>query len=217
MVSHEFRTPLGVIMSSAEILHDYLERLEPDERREHLQSIHKNTRRMASIMEEVLLIGRLDAGNMNFRPTAVDLRGLCERAAAEVASATNHACPISVQCQGIDSEAKVDERLVSHVLTNLLTNAVKYSQPGKPVEFIVERQGRNALLTVRDHGIGIPQEDQEWVFKAFHRGQNVGQRPGTGLGLTIVKRCVQLHGGSIEVVSAVGEGTTVKVVLLAFL
>ena len=217
MVSHEFRTPLGVIMSSAEILQDYLERLEPDERREHLQSIHKNTRRMASLMEEVLLIGRLDAGNMNFQPTMLDLRGLCERAAAEVSSATGHACPILIQCQGIDSEAKVDERLVSHILTNLLTNAVKYSQPGKPVEFIVERQGRNALLKVCDRGIGIPKEDQEWMFKAFHRGQNVGQRPGTGLGLTIVKRCVQLHGGSIEVVSAVGEGTTVKVVLLAFL
>lgn len=217
MVSHEFRTPLGVIMSSAEILQDYLERLEPAERAQHLFSIRKNTRRMAELMEEVLLIGRLDAGKMDFQPKEIDLRALCERIADEVASATNQACPISLQFIGDVDRPKADERLLQYVFTNLLSNAVKYSEPGRTVDFIIERQNHNVVCTVRDRGIGIPDADQSWMFNAFHRGQNVGQRPGTGLGLTIVKRCMELHGGNLSIQSKLAEGTTVTVTFLGFL
>lgn len=217
MVSHEFRTPLGVIMSSADILQDYYERLDADERRQHLQSIHKNTRRMAELMEEVLLIGRIDSGKMDFQPRHLDLRGLCEKVAQEVLSATDDVCPIDLQFQGELDGAKVDERLVRHVFTNLLSNAVKYSQPGQFIEFAVARERTNAVVRIRDRGIGISEADQKTLFQAFQRGQNVGNRPGTGLGLTIVKRCVELHGGTISVESQLGEGTTVTVRFLAFL
>jgi signal transduction histidine kinase len=217
MVSHEFRTPLGVIMSSAEILQDYFDRLEPAERGQHLFSIRKSTRRMADLMEEVLLIGRLDAGKMDFQPKEMDLRNLCERLADEVASATNQVCPINVQFHGDLDNAKGDDRLLRHIFNNLLSNAVKYSEPGRPVDFVIERQGRNVVGTVRDRGIGIPEADQAWLFNAFHRGHNVGQRQGTGLGLTIVKRCVELHGGDVVIESKVGEGTTVTTTFLVFL
>jgi signal transduction histidine kinase len=109
-----------------------------------------------------------------------------------------------------------DVTLLRHILTNILTNAVKYSDPGRPVEFRVERRGVNALLLVRDRGIGIPEEDRENLFRSFARGRNVGSIPGTGLGLLIVKRCVDLHGGQIEIQSRAGEGTTVIVTLPLF-
>jgi signal transduction histidine kinase len=102
------------------------------------------------------------------------------------------------------------------IFTNLLSNAVKYSEPGRPVEFRLERDGRDVVCTVRDHGIGIPEADQAWLFNAFHRGSNVGPRAGTGLGLVIVKRCVELHGGMIHVESKLGEGTVVTVRLGVF-
>jgi signal transduction histidine kinase len=211
MVSHEFRTPLGIIMSSAEILRDYLEQLEPDERQRHLQSIAKNTRRMADLMEEVLLLGRFDAGKMEFQPAPLDLASFCRRLVDEMLSATHRRCPIHLTVGYLPPSVEGDERLLRHIFTNLLTNAVKYSEPGVPVSFSLRVEERELVCAIQDAGVGIPEADMEWLFKAFHRGRNVGQRPGSGLGLVIVKRCVELHGGRIKVDSKAGAGTTVTV------
>jgi PAS domain S-box-containing protein len=211
MVSHEFRTPLGIIQSSAEILEGYLDQLEPAERREHLESIRKNTRRMAGLMEEVLLIGSIDAGRMDFKPGPFDPGAFIRRLVDEVSSATDRRCPIELSLTRVPAEGQGDERLLRHIFTNLLTNAVKYSEAGRPVRFEVACHGTELIATIRDRGIGIPEADQEWLFNAFHRGRNVGERPGTGLGLVIVKRCVDLHGGRIKVDSKPGEGTVVTV------
>lgn len=211
MVSHEFRTPLGVIMSSAEILENYLDQLEPEDRREQLQSIRKNTRRMAGLMEEVLLLGMVEAGKLDFKPTALDFPAFCRRLVDELQSATNHKCPIQIATPAEVGMALADERLLQHVFTNLLSNAVKYSPAGSAVHLDVEREGEWVVSRIRDHGMGIPESDMERLFSAFYRGRNAGQVPGTGLGLTIVKRCVELHGGKIKVESVVGRGTTVTV------
>ncbi len=109
-----------------------------------------------------------------------------------------------------------DERLLGHILTNVLSNAVKYSEPGATVHFVVERDGDDAVMTVRDRGIGISEEDQQNIFTAFYRGANVGSRPGTGLGLLMVKRCVGLHRGCVQLESSLGEGTSVIVKLPVF-
>jgi PAS domain S-box-containing protein len=216
MVSHEFRTPLGIIQSSAEILDDYFDRLEPVERKEHLQSIQKNTRRMAALMEEVLLIGSFDAGKMDYKPAPLDLAGFAGRLVDEVLSATDRRCPILLTMDEMPCSAHADERLLRHILTNLLTNAVKYSEAGESVRFEMRADDADAVCVIRDRGIGIPEADREWLFSAFHRGQNVGERPGTGLGLVIVKRCVDAHGGQIKVDSTLGAGTTVTVRLPVF-
>jgi len=216
MVSHEFRTPLGIIMSSAEILQEYLERLDPAERREHLESIRKNSRRMAELMEEVLLLGQVEAGRLDLNPAPLDLEVLCRRIADEVLSATSHRCPIRLSVSAGKGEALVDERLLRHILTNLLSNAVKYSPDGASVTFALERQGRDTVFQIRDQGIGIPKADREWLCRAFHRGRNVGDRPGTGLGLVIVKRCVELHRGTLQFESEEGQGTTAVVRLPLF-
>jgi PAS domain S-box-containing protein len=216
MVSHEFRTPLGIIQSSAELLGDFHERMPPVEREEQLKSITRNTRRMAGMMEDVLVLSRLDAGKLEFQPALLDLNGFCRRVVDEVLSATNRRCTIELSLKSIPLEAKADEGLLGHIFTNLLSNAVKYSEPGAAVRFMVERAGPDAVCVVRDHGIGISADDQQQMFNAFHRGSNVGNRPGTGLGLLLVKRCTELHGGQVEVNSKIGEGTTVTVRLPIF-
>ncbi len=216
MVSHEFRTPLGVIMSSAEILENYLDQLDPEDRREQLLSIRKNTRRMADLMEEVLLLGMVEAGKLDFRPAALDFGAFCRRLVDELQSATSNKCAVQISTPEETRAAFADERLLQHVFTNLLSNAVKYSPAGSAVHLDVERDGDSAVCRVRDHGVGIPETDLERLFSAFYRGRNVGQAPGTGLGLTIVKRCVELHRGKIKVESTVGRGTTVTVKLPLF-
>jgi len=211
MVSHEFRTPLGIIQSSAEILEDYHEQLGPTERKDHLQSIRQNTRRMARLMEEALLLGSLDAGKMEFKPGPLELRTFVLRLVDEVLSATNRRCPIELLISEVPAGIQADERLLQHIFTNLLTNAVKYSDPGRVVRFEIACAGAEIICAIHDQGIGIPEADREWLFNAFHRGRNVEDRPGTGLGLVIVRRCVDLHGGGIEVESGPGQGTVVTV------
>jgi len=134
----------------------------------------------------------------------------------EVLSATNRRCDIELSLGSVPAEAQVDERLLGHVFTNLLSNAAKYSEPGATVLFAIERDGHEGVCLIRDRGIGIPEEDQEQLFKAFHRGSNVGSRPGTGLGLMVVKRCAELHGGNVRISSKIGDGTTVVVRLPLF-
>jgi len=216
MVSHEFRTPLAVIQSSAELLHEFFQKMQPAERDEQLESILGNTRRMAEMMEEILVLSRLDAGKLDFRPSVLDLETFCRCVVDEVRSATNRRCTIEISTASRLPQAHADERLLAHILTNLLSNAVKYSEPGACVRFAVERNGAEARFVIRDEGIGIPENDQQMLFTAFHRGANVGTRAGTGLGLLLVKRCVELHHGQVRIESQIGHGTTVTVRLPVF-
>jgi PAS domain S-box-containing protein len=216
MVSHEFRTPLGIIQSSAELLRDFYQRMSTAERNDQLESITRNTRRMAGMMEETLILSRLDAGKLDFRPAEIDFSRFCRRMVDEILSATNRRCRIELSLASTPVNANADERLLGHIFTNLLSNAIKYSEAGATVDFVIERDGGDAVCLVRDKGIGIAEEDQQHLFKAFQRGTNVGTRPGTGLGLLVVKRCVDLHQGTMELVSKLGEGTTVTVRLPIF-
>jgi PAS domain S-box-containing protein len=216
MVSHEFRTPLAIIQSSAELLREFFHEMQPGERDEQLESITGNTRRMAGMMEEILVLSRLDAGKLDFRPAVLDLETFCRRVVDEVLSATSRRCPIEVSLASALPQARADERLLQHILTNLLSNAVKYSDPQACVRFAVERDAAEALFVIRDEGIGISEDDQQLLFTAFHRGANVGSRAGTGLGLLLVKRCVELHRGEVQIQSKVGHGTTVTVRLPVF-
>jgi signal transduction histidine kinase len=212
LVSHEFRTPLGVIQSSAQILDRYLDRLPPEQRREQLVSITNNVRRMAGMIDDILLLGKVEAGQLPFTPAPLDLAGFCRRLTDEMLSATRQRCPIRLELgNGELAPARGDENLLRHILGNLLSNAAKYSPADAEVAFTVTRRDGDAVFTIRDRGIGIPAADQDKLFVAFHRGANAGEFQGTGLGLTIVKRCLDLHGGEVSFTSAEGRGTTVTV------
>lgn len=213
-VSHEFRTPLEIIMSSGEILDRYLDRLRPEQRREHLQAIHNAVRRMSKLMEEVLILGRVEAGKVQPEPAPLDLPAFCRRLIEEIRCATDDRCPIDLRLGNLpERRAMADESLLRHILTNLLSNAVKYSPEGSTVSLAVNLRDGWAIFQVSDQGCGIPAADQERLFQAFQRGRNVAKIPGTGLGLVIAKRCVELHNGRIRFHSEEGRGTTFNVLL----
>ncbi len=171
---------------------------------------------MAGMMEGILVLSRLDAGKLDFEPSVLDLDTFCRRVVDEVLSATNRRCPIELCLAPGLPRARADERLLGHILTNLLSNAVKYSEPGARVRFAIKRDSTEAHCVISDEGIGIPEDDQQMLFTAFHRGANVGSRAGTGLGLLLVRRCVELHHGKVRIESKVGLGTTVTVRLPVF-
>jgi signal transduction histidine kinase len=208
MTSHEFRTPLSVIVSSADLLMAYGERWTPEQHKKHLAKIERSGRAMTDLLDGMLLIGRTDAGHRDFRPQRVDLGALVAELVDNHRSRAKHGVGVEVTTRGLESPVVADPRLLKHALDNLLGNAVKYSRADGVVRLTVSREGRAIEVRVEDEGIGIPLADQERLFDTFHRASNVGRVQGTGLGLAVVKRAVDLHGGRIDVDSKEGVGTT---------
>jgi PAS domain S-box-containing protein len=215
MTSHEFRTPLAGIMSSIELLSDYGERLDVAERTELVGVIKSSVKRMTQMLDQVLLIGRADAGRLEFRPQPLELKALVMQLVDEVRSLDHRQPVIDIDWRVQGERRLLDERLVRHILSNLLTNAVKYSPEGEPVQLGVTSSSQQVVFTVTDRGIGIPPEDRPLLFQSFHRGRNVGGISGTGLGLAIVKKAVELHGGTIQVESNLGKGSRFRVFIPA--
>lgn len=216
MVSHEFRTPLGIILSSSEIIDRYLDSLDPAERREQLDAIRTSVGRMTGLIEQVLMFSRIEAGLLECRAQPLDLAAFCAGLADELRSATAHRCPIELAVATPLADAAGDEKLLRHIFTNLLTNAVKYSRPGDAVRFTVRRAGPIAHFEVSDTGLGIPEAELEHLCTAFRRARNVADLPGTGLGLVIVRKCLDAHGGDLHFESVEDQGTTVRVTLPLF-
>lgn len=209
--SHEFRTPLTTILSSTELLEHYSHKWAEEKKRTHLQRIQTAVKYMTGLLNDVLLIGKAEAGKLDFQPTQLDLTQFCQNLVEEmqvstgshvIALATHDQCP----------NACMDEKLLRHILSNLLSNAIKYSPEAGTVYFDLIC-AEAATFRIRDQGIGIPETDQAQLFDSFHRASNVGTISGTGLGLAIVKQSVELHGGQIMVESEVGVGTTFTVTL----
>ncbi len=211
--SHEFRTPLATMLSSAELLEHYSESLGPEERRNLLQTIQGSAKRMSEMIDDVLTLGRAESGVLKLNLGPTNLHELCSRVVSEFRIAQGKQHVITLDDRFDRLEAYMDERLLRHILNNLLSNAVKYSPPGSEVTFSLERREEKAAIEIQDRGIGIPPQDQPRMFESFQRASNVENRPGTGLGLAIVKKAVELHGGEISLNSAVGSGTRFTVVL----
>ncbi|MBL9114200.1 MAG: HAMP domain-containing histidine kinase [Verrucomicrobiaceae bacterium] len=207
LVSHEFRTPLGVTMSAVEVLRHYGDRIDSSKRNELHEDIYSATLQMSGLMEQVLLLGKAEAGKLHWRPIALNLPELCQKLMDETLAAATNRCPIHFTADGDFDGATMDSALIRHIVGNLLSNAIKYSPTGTPVEFILSRENDEVAIIVKDSGIGVPEADQARLFEAFHRAANVGETPGTGLGLLLVKRCVELHRGSISMESKEGVGT----------
>ncbi len=208
MTSHEFRTPLSVIVSSADLLMAYGEKWTPEQHKKHLAKIERSGRAMTDLLDGMLLIGRTDAGHRDFRPQRVELAPLVTELVENHRSRAKNGVTIEVSTRGLEEAVIADPRLLRHALDNLLGNAVKYSRDEGVVKLEVARTDRKIGVVVEDEGIGIPLADQERLFDTFHRATNVGRVQGTGLGLAVVKRAVDLHGGRIRVESKEGVGTT---------
>jgi PAS domain S-box-containing protein len=212
MTSHEFRTPLTSILSAQDLLKNFESRMAPDQKGELLDMIEAGVHRMTAMLERVLLLGQADAAMLEFKPQILDLQALCEDIVADVKAQADHLhCPVvSTYLSGM-APGLYDKNLLHHVLSNLLSNAIKYSPAGGQVNLTVRTEQGWAVLDVADEGIGIPAAELGDLFVSFQRASNVGEIRGTGLGLAIVKQALDLHGGTVEVRSTVGLGTTFTV------
>jgi len=211
--SHEFRTPLTTILMSAKLLEQFGDRASEDKKRLYLERIQIATKRMTQLLDDVLLIGKAEAGKLEFNPAPLLLEKFCHDVVEEMqmSASSKHSIIFTNQAQQIT--ANVDEKLLRYILNNLLSNAIKYSPKGGNIDFHLSVEAGKAIFQVHDRGIGIPPKDTEQLFHSFHRGSNVENISGTGLGMSIVKQCVDLHAGEISVTSEVGIGTTFVVIL----
>ncbi|HEY9808874.1 MAG TPA: ATP-binding protein [Halomicronema sp.] len=226
MVSHEFRTPMATILFSAGLLENYGNEWPENKKIRHLQRIQTAVQHMTEMLDYVLLIGQSEAGKLEFKPASMNLEKFCSDLIEEIQILGLKTHQFSFVCEGNFLDINMDERLLRHIFTNLLSNAIKYSPEGGKIEFkltenlLVEHTtidglntSRNAVFTIQDQGIGIPEEDIKHLFESFHRAANVGTIAGTGLGLAIVKKSVELHQGTIEIKTKLGVGTTFIVTL----
>ena len=214
MASHEFRTPLATIQTSTDLLLHYAERLTTQEKADSLNDIQRAVNRMKSVMENILMLGKLDAHTHKFQPVPTDLNCLFKQLVAETGSADAHAHAIELVSpeESLGDLPLMDEALMRQIVGNLLTNACKYSPAGTKVRLVWRRvEGKVLLVEVIDEGIGIPGSDLPRLFETFHRASNTGTVQGTGLGLAIVKRAVDSLNGDIAVTSTVGAGTCFSV------
>jgi PAS domain S-box-containing protein len=214
MVCHEFRNPLNNIALTVSSLNRYDTQLRPDEKTDYLLTINANVERMTQMIDDILVIGKIEAKVLEVNPQPLDLVAFCQALLAE-GDYRRPQAPIQFVCRSRQVLACLDERLLRSILSNLLSNAIRYTpEPGAIWLRLTQRQGQ-VLIKVEDEGIGIATGDRKALFEPFHRGRNVSNIPGTGLGLSIVKQCVQLQQGSIKVTSRVGNGTTFTVNLPA--
>jgi signal transduction histidine kinase len=238
LVSHEFRTPLTIILGSAQMLSDNLgesqHRLapaapDPDQGSwppartlKTVRRIQASAQQMSHLLTDLLMITRGEAGKLECLPEPLDIEAFClnlvedlqtESALTPAGSATavKPGPRILFTRRGRCGYVHLDERLIYSILTNLLANARKYSPVDQPVSLMLECLAEQVIFEIQDSGRGIASQDLQHLFEPFYRGENVGKVTGVGLGLAVVKICVELHGGSIEVDSQVNQGTQIRV------
>jgi PAS domain S-box-containing protein len=214
MASHEFRTPLSTALAAAQLLEDCQDEWDNSSKRlRNLQRIQGSVKNMVQMLDDILTINRAEAGKLEFNPKQLDLESFCGSFIEELRLSAGEMHKLTFTRQGKAVPGWVDERLLRSILANLLSNAIKYSPDGGNVHLALEFEPGTVILQVQDWGIGIPLTTQKQFFEPFHRGQNVRSISGTGLGLVVVKKCVDLHQGTINIISEVGVGTTCLVTL----
>jgi signal transduction histidine kinase len=208
-MSHELRTPLNAVIGFSDVL---LERMcgELNERQdEYVRDIRDSGRHLLELINEILDLSKVEAGRMELEPSLLSLPALLEQGLALVRErAARQRLSVTVKISDGVGDVWADEVKLKQVVVNLLTNAVKFTPVGGSVDVDARVVGEEAIVSVRDTGVGIAAEDQERIFEAFQRGDRRASVEGTGLGLTLSKRFVELHGGRMWVQSAVGEGST---------
>lgn len=213
MTSHEFRTPLTTILSSCELLEHYRHKWTQEKQLTHLHRIQTAVKRMTEMLNDVLVIGKAGTAELEYRPTSFDLVKYCQQLVEEIQINLNNQRLISFTSQYESIPCCMDDKLLGHIFNNLLSNAIKYSPDDSIVKFSLSCQKGQAVFEIQDWGIGIPEEDLPFLFESFHRASNVGNILGTGLGMAIVKKCIDIHQGEIFVRSTEGLGTKFTVII----
>ncbi|MEB3308991.1 MAG: PAS domain S-box protein [Snowella sp.] len=214
IASHEFRTPLTIILGSVEFITKYNHKLTDLKKTEYLERILKSTLKLRDMMEEILVLSRIDANKVSLNFEKVDIKNFIKEIIEDVEISTKNKQKILfsvIDLTTFNKQIYIDPKGLHHIVSNLLTNAIKYSPPESPIECIIELNTTETIIKITDYGMGIPANDLPHIFDSFHRASNVENISGTGLGLNIAKKYVELHGGNIEVKSQVDVGTTFTV------
>jgi len=208
MASHEFRTPLSAVQLSAVLIEKYSAQQDRDNIVKHIGKIKNAVRNLTSILNDFLSLEKLEAGKVEPVYAEFDIVKFAEEIIEEMQLVAKQNQMIVYEHTGTESLAKLDEALLKNCIINLIGNAIKYSGENTFIEFNTEIADKQLVITVKDNGIGIPENDQKHLFEAFFRAHNTGNIPGTGLGLNIVTRYTNLMNGKIKFQSKVNKGTS---------
>lgn len=212
MASHEFRTPLSTILSSATLASKYPKESQQENREKHLSRIRDSVEHLNGLLEDFLAIGKLEEGKLTVEVSAFDLNDFVHELVEEMNLQLQAGQRIQVKLEGARSFS-TDKRLLKNALLNLLSNAIKFSPIDQVIELTLQDNDGGKMIFVRDQGMGIPAEDQAHLFTNFFRATNATQIQGTGLGLALVKRYADLMGGTVGLQSELGKGTTITLKL----
>jgi len=212
-VSHEYRTPLSVILTCSQLLESTVEPPSREKLLRNCQKIQNSVKYMVGLLENVWLFKQAESGQLTLNPVPLDLQKFCSHLVEEYQLMRSDRQEIQFICRSKRTTACVDKKFLQQILGNLLSNALKYSPDGGTVSLTMTCKNNRVIFQVGDQGIGIPLEDQPHIFEPFHRATNVDVIRGTGMGLAIAKKAVDLHGGEISFESKVGVGTTFTVTL----
>lgn len=211
MVSHEFRTPLSLILGSSQLLDETLKPHIDPTKLKNLYRIQASAKSMTQLLSDILTLARADAGRLEYQPEWVELQTFCLNLVEDLQLVGDAGRSITFTQHGSRTHAHVDEKLLYAILSNLLSNALKFSPPDSVVEFKLMSEPTAVVFQVSDRGIGIPTDEQPYIYEMFVRGSNAKTQMGTGLGLAVVQRCLELHQGEIVLESQMGQGTTFTV------
>jgi len=213
MASHEFRTPLSAILSSAILIGKQNEPGKEERREKHVARIRTHVKHLVVILNDFLSLSKLEEGKVDARPQSFELIQFCKIMIDEMESTKKEGQTIQLKHTVVEIQVFLDPKLVNHILINLLSNALKYSNEGQKVVLEVAQDGERLIFNIKDKGVGIPKHEQQHLFERFFRAENVTNIQGTGLGLHIVKQYAELMKGTVNFTSKTGEGSTFTVKL----
>jgi PAS domain S-box-containing protein len=212
MASHEFRTPLTSILSSASLMSQYILTEQQEKREKHFQKIKSSVAQLSGILNDFLSLSRLEEGRVELQWEDLDFNQFCAEMAEEMVPVLKQGQHIFVRHSHESMIFKTDKKLLKMILTNLLSNASKYSDEGAEIHCIIKKEANKLKIDIIDEGIGIPDADKQHMFDRFFRASNAVNIKGTGLGLNIVKRYVELMNGKLTFTSELGKGSTFTIV-----
>ncbi len=208
MASHEFRTPLSAILSSAILIRRQYQPEKVEKREKYVKQIESNVRNLVVILNDFMSLSKLEEGKMVFRPEPFNLVELVQRVIDEIDTSKKEGQTIILKSDSTPAMVDLDAKLMRHILVNLVSNAIKYSEENTKIEIGINTKGKTVTISVADEGMGIPREEQENLFVRFFRAKNAVNLQGTGLGLHIVKQYTELMGGTVRFESEEDKGTT---------
>lgn len=212
LFSHDFRNPLASIQSASNIIRNYEDRLTPERKQQYLDRIDGSVQQLTQMLEDMLMVAEVESGHLRYVPGALDITPFVEGIVADfrLIDFGSHTLDFRSSVRG---HVEADRRLLRHIISNLLSNALKYSPAASTVRVTLDAPDGTLRLAVADEGIGIPEVCLPRLFEPFYRADNALRFNGTGLGLSIVHESITRHGGGVEVASAEGSGSTFVVTL----